>query len=79
MIENTESINGQNVRLIPKLYINKYFDMLEVEFSIGTKQLYKLKDLVKFYECTKNNLNYKYGMNLEFVHNVDNFDAKVKN
>ena len=41
---------AKNVKVIPKVYYNEFTKQLKVEFKIGDKQLYKIKDLPGFYE-----------------------------
>ena len=59
---------NNNIKIIPKLLIDKYNSNLKLEFKIGEQQLYKLKSLPEFYEKMLNGENYKYGLKLEFIH-----------
>ena len=65
---------NKNVKIIPKLLIDKYNSNLKLEFKIGEQQLYKLKSIPEFYEKMLNGENYKYGLKLEFVHDASFFD-----
>ena len=71
-----ESKKSKNtgIKIIPKLLIDKYNSNLKLEFKVGVQHFYKLKSLPEFYEKMLNGENHKYGLNLEFVHNVSNFD-----
>ena len=61
---------GFELKIIKAVYNNN----LKMELKIGTsKQMYKLKDLVEFYDNMKNHKNYKYGAKLEFVHTKEAF------
>ena len=65
---------NKNVKIIPKLLIDKYNSNLKLEFKIGEQQLYKLKSIPEFYENMLNKENFKYGLKLEFVHDRSSFD-----
>ena len=65
---------NKNIKIIPKLLIDKYNSNLKLEFKIGEQQLYKLKSIPEFYEKMLNHENYKYGLKLEFVHDKSFFD-----
>ena len=65
---------NKNVKIIPKLLIDKYNSNIKLEFRIGEQQLYKLKSIPEFYEKMLNGENYKYGLKLEFVHDASFFD-----
>lgn len=67
---------NKNIKIFPKLLIDKYNNNLKLEFKIGEQQLYKLKSLPEFYEKMLNNENYKYGLKLEFIHNKQFFDEE---
>ena len=65
---------NKNIKIVPKLLIDKFNSNLKLEFKIGEQQLYKLKSLPEFYERMLNEENYKYGLKLEFVHDKSFFD-----
>ena len=67
---------NRNIKIVPKLLIDKHNSNLKLEFKIGEQQLYKLKSLPEFYEKMLNGENFKYGLKLEFVHNVSNFEEE---
>ena len=65
----------KNVNLVPKIIFDSYSKEMKIEFKIGTKkQLYKLRDLVEFYNLMLNKEQYKYGAKLNMVHEEKNFD-----
>ena len=72
--KETTGSKNKNVKIVPKLLIDKYNSNLKLEFKIGEQQLYKLKSIPEFYEKMLNCENYKYGLKLEFIHNSDSFD-----
>ena len=65
---------NKNIKIVPKLLIDKYNSNLKLEFKIGEQQLYKLKSIPEFYENMLNKSNCKYGLKLEFVHDKSFFD-----
>lgn len=72
--KNTNQINKNSIKIEPKLIYNSFHKILKVEFRIGDKQLYKLKNLPEFYERMLKHENYRYGTKLEFVHNEEAFE-----
>lgn len=64
----------KDVRIIPKIIYDDYSNEMKLEFKIGTKkQLYKLRDLVEFYENMINHERYKYGAKLDMIHEQETF------
>lgn len=57
----------------PKIFYERYSNELKVEFKIGKKRMYKLKNLADFYDRMMNHEKFKYGERLEFVHIRENF------
>ena len=68
--------SSHNVKLEPKLIYNYNSKELKVEFRIGITQMYKIKNLVDFYDNMINHNNVKYGLKLEFIHTRDAFDER---
>lgn len=64
---------AQNVKIIPKIFYNEFTKQLKVEFKIGDKQLYKLKNLPEFYERMLKQETYQYGTKLNLIHKVESF------
>ena len=80
MDENTEkncsdsnSLNA-SIKLVPEIIYDQYTKKLKVEFKIGKKELFKIKNLVEFYDKMLNGENYKYNDSLEFIHKKENFE-----
>ena len=69
---------GEKIKIIPQVMYDRYLNQIKVEFKIGNKQLYKLKNLSEFYDNIKNNSIYRYGSKLEFKHNMEVFEEKSK-
>lgn len=65
---------NKNIRIVPKLLIDKYNSNLKLEFQIGEQQLYKLKSLPEFYEKMLNGESCRYGLKLEFMHDPSFFE-----
>lgn len=64
----------KNVSIVPKIIYDKYSGEMKMEFKIGTKkQLYRLRDLVEFYDNMLNKTHYKYGAKLEIIHEEETF------
>ena len=70
------------IKIQPKLLFDKYTNNIKIEFKIGNKRMYKIKDLSEFYDNVVNEKEFKYGVQLEFVHKQENFrqeDIKLLN
>lgn len=64
----------REVKLVPKIIYDVYSNKMKVEFKIGTKkQLYRLRDLVEFYDNMNNKARYKYGAKLDMIHAEESF------
>ena len=68
--------SSHNVKIEPKLIYNYNSKELKVEFKIGITQMYKIKNLVDFYDNMINHNNVKYGLKLQFIHTKDAFDER---
>lgn len=67
----------KNVNIVPKIIYDKYSSEMKMEFKIGTKkQLYRLRDLVEFYDNMLNRAHYKYGAKLEIIHEEETFEKE---
>ena len=69
--------NG-TIKLEPKIYYDKFANEMKVEFKIGNRKMYKIKDLSEFYTRMINKEYYKYGDKLEFVHTKEVFEDESK-
>ena len=81
-IENIEDetkikVRG-DIKLEPKIFYDKFVNQMQVEFRIGNKKMYKLKDLAEFYTRMIEKEFYKYGEKLEFLHTKDAFEESSK-
>lgn len=73
---NGANSKNKNIKITPKLLIDKDNTNLKLEFKLGEQQSYKLKSLPEFYEKMLNNENFKYGLKLEFIHNRNSFEPE---
>lgn len=73
-LEMYEISKGDSVNLIPILEIVPLDNKFNLSFQIGKEKMYKLKDLLKFYECMIQKEKYKYGKDLDFIHDLKNFN-----
>ncbi|MGN1269675.1 MAG: DEAD/DEAH box helicase [Clostridia bacterium] len=76
--QTTEENVSKNIRIVPKFFYDQFNKQLKVEFRIGDKQLYKLKNLPEFYEKMLNNEAYQYGARLNFIHSIEAFEEESR-
>lgn len=67
-----------NVKIIPKIIMDRFQRRLKLEFKIGQTQMYKLKNLSEFYDNMLYERVHRYGNKLEFIHTQDAFDEESK-
>lgn len=68
--------NKETIRIEPKIIYDKFTREMKIEFKIGNKRMYKLKNLADFYKLMLNKEFYRYGDKLEFVHSKEMFEPK---
>ena len=66
--------NKGTIRIEPKIIYNKFNREMKIEFKIGNKRMYKIKNLAEFYKLMINKEFYRYGDKLEFIHKKEMFD-----
>lgn len=76
--EELEIKNRGTIKIEPKIYYDKFSNDMKVEFKVGNKKMYKIKNLAEFYTRMINNENYKYGEKLEFIHIKEMFKEDSK-
>lgn len=69
---------NSKIKIETKIDYDKFLTGMRLEFKIGNKRMYKVKDLTEFYMRMINNEYYKYGEKLAFVHNRENFEENSK-
>ena len=68
--------NKGTIKIEPKIIYDKFSKEMKIEFKIGNKRMYKLKNLADFYKTMTNKEFYKYGDKLEFVHTREMFEQE---
>lgn len=63
-----------DIRIEPQIYYDKFAGDMKIEFKIGNKKMYKIKNLAEFYTRIINREFYRYGERLQFVHNECEFE-----
>ncbi len=74
--EKSKITIGDKIKIEPKIIYNQTSKEAKVEFKIGNKQMYKIKNLVEFYDRMQSGDDYKYGLKLEFIHVREAFEDK---
>lgn len=80
-IDQDEEITLKNkgtIKLEPKVIYDKFSGDMKVEFKIGSKKMYKIKDLSEFYTRMLEKEFYKYGEKLQFIHTREMFEEESK-
>lgn len=76
--EEDEIKQKGTIKIEPIIYYEKFSGDLKVEFKIGNKKMYKIKNLADFYTRMLNKESYKYGQKLEFIHTREVFTEESK-
>ena len=71
---DVELKNRGTIKIEPKIIYDKFTREMKIEFKIGNKRMYKLKNLSEFYKLMNNKEFYRYGDKLEFVHTKEMFE-----
>ena len=74
--EGEELRNKGTIHLEPKVIYDRFLGDIKVEFKIGSKRMYKIKNLSEFYTRMMQKAFYKYGEKLQFVHTREMFDGE---
>ena len=69
-----ENYVGEKVNLEPIVIYKQNSNELKLEFKIGNKQMYKIKNLPEFYDRMQENVKYRYGLKLDFIHTREAFN-----
>ena len=79
-IENISDINKKKgtIKIEPQIYYDKFAGDMKVEFKIGNKKMYKIKNLAEFYIRMIDKEFYRYGEKLQFIHTEDAFEEESK-
>lgn len=77
--ESPEEIkHSGTIKIEPKVFYDKFSGDMRVEFKIGDKKMYKIKNLAQFYTLMMNKEFYRYGEKLKFIHTEDAFEEDSK-
>ncbi len=76
--EQLELKNKGTIKLEPKIIYDKFSGDMKVEFKIGNKKMYRIKNLSEFYTRMLEKEFYKYGEKLQFVHVREMFEEESK-
>ena len=82
-VEDIEDISETNkkrgtIKIEAQIYYDKFAGDMKVEFKIGNKKMYKIKNLAEFYARMIDKEFYRYGEKLQFVHTEDAFEEDSK-
>lgn len=72
--EEVQLKNKGTIRIEPKIIYDKFSGDMKVEFKIGSRKMYKIKDLSEFYTRMLEKEFYKYGEKLQFIHTKEMFE-----
>ncbi len=72
--ESTEKYVGEKVKLEPVVIYKQNTNEIRLEFKIGNKQMYRIKNLPDFYDQMQGRIKHRYGLKLEFVHCREAFE-----
>lgn len=74
--ENTKKPG--DIKIQPQIFYDKFLGDMKIEFKIGNKKMYKIKNLSEFYTRMINKELYRYGEKLEFIHTEEAFEEDSK-
>lgn len=78
--ETEETIQkAGNIRIEPKVFYDKFSGDMKIEFKIGNKKMYKIKNLAEFYTRMIDQEFFRYGEKLQFIHRKEMFEEESKN
>ena len=72
--DETEIKSKGSIKIEPRILYDKFLGDMKVEFKIGNKKMYKIKDLSEFYTRVLEKSFYKYGEKLQFIHSKEVFE-----
>ena len=78
-MDQEEPIQGKQkgtIKLEPKIIYDKFLGSMKVEFKIGEKKMYKIKNLSEFYTRMLEKEDYQYGEKLKFTHTREMFEEQ---
>lgn len=73
-IEEKGLKDAGTIKIEPQIIYDKLLNTIKIEFKIGNKKMYKIKDLPEFYTHMLNEDMFSYGDKLSFVHKKEMFE-----
>ena len=73
---NVNAYSGEKISIEPTVIYKQNSNEIRLEFKIGNKQMYKIKNLPEFYDRMQENAKYRYGLKLEFIHVREAFNKE---
>lgn len=70
--------NKGTIHIEPRLLYDKFSTEMKLEFKIGNKRMYKIKNLVDFYQYMTRKEFYRYGDKLQFIHTKEMFTTESR-
>lgn len=70
--------NKGEIKIEPTIFYDKLSGDIKIEFKIGNKKMYKIKNLAEFYTRMLTKELYKYGEKLQFIHQKEAFEEESK-
>ncbi len=64
------------IKIEPKIFYDKFSGDMKIEFKIGNKKMYRLKNLAEFYNRMREKEYYRYGEKLQFIHTEEAFEEE---
>lgn len=62
-----------NIKIETQIFYDKFLGDMKLEFKIGNKKMYKIKNLSEFYTRIMQKEFYRYGEKLQFTHTEEEF------
>ena len=74
--EEQELKNKGTIHIEPQIMYDRFLGDMKIEFKIGNKRMYKIKNLAEFYTRMLDKEFYRYGEKLQFIHTKEMFDEE---
>lgn len=76
--EESNTKKTGTIKIEPQIFYDKFLGDMKIEFKIGNKRMYKIKNLSEFYTRMINQEFYRYGEKLQFIHTEEAFEEESK-
>lgn len=80
-IDSEKQVNidsKDKIKIEPQIFYDKFSSDMKLEFKIGIKKFYKIKNLAEFYTRVLNKEFYRYGDKLQFIHTIEIFEEESR-